>query len=169
MLAFCAFICNPKRRKHMQKARKNPLDPQRWIKAKKRQLCMKNRIYNTYTNKIEGELMDKSIPEWSSAWQSSAPHLRLPCTISAEWLNHLSGNVNYLLLSALFYQYPRMDADDRKGIAKRTIPSTHPQSSVVIRLQPKGGLSVGILIWSGNDGFWRKNLAKPNNKKVWRL
>lgn len=67
--------------------------------------------------------------------------------------------------SAHFRQWTSLT---EKGRRNKTRDSINPPLSVVVRLQPEGGLSAGILIWSGNGGFWRENLAKPNNKKAWK-
>ena len=101
-------------------------------------------------------------------WREGVPLTRQTGPAIQKICQYLSDLTSRLLLVllALFRPLLPMDIRDRKGAPNQTRNSINPPLSVVIRLKPKRGMSAGILICSGNRGFWRENLAKPNNKKA---
>ena len=101
-------------------------------------------------------------------WHEDVPLTRQAGPVIQKICQYLSDLTSRLLqaLPALFHPLLPMNIPDRKAPRNQTRNSINPPLSVVIRLKPKRGLSAGILICSGNRGFWRENLAKPNNKKV---
>ena len=53
-------------------------------------------------------------------------------------------SIIFFVLNAFYCNHPPMNNPDRKGVSNRTPKYIYPPLSVVIRLQPKGGLSACI-------------------------
>ena len=55
-------------------------------------------------------------------------------------------SIIFFVLNAFYCNHPPMNNPDRKGVSNRTPKYIYPPLSVVIRLQPKGGLSACVRI-----------------------